>query len=339
MKYWLLSQNLLSATYTEKLKNSKKWEEYNLYMWNWEYNDIKTLDDINPKTLNNPTRLDWRYSMIQFKDEMQIWDIIIAIQNKKQIYGIWEIIWDIEVLKHKEYEIINWVDKIVLSRKVKWLYKAEWWFFDLWENNKINQFRRTLAEIWKEDYEKIEKILNSLWEKDVKIEDIEETEEIKEEVKENESMENIVDNFDIEMVNEFNKKILDKIKSDGYDIFEEGNINKLFPVLRIEIIRSWKKLLVNNRINEFTSRQIGELTILFDKILERKQDREQKEKIFKRLFLFFIMETIWLLFLILSVWFWILNISDTTLQILAWATILQVWTMLITITKYLYPNK
>ena len=90
MKYWLLSQNLLSTKYTENLKNSKKINEHNLYMWNWLYNEekIKIVEDINLKNLDNPTRLEWRYAMIQFKDEMKEWDIIIVLKFNKLLTNL-----------------------------------------------------------------------------------------------------------------------------------------------------------------------------------------------------------------------------------------------------------
>lgn len=72
---------------------------------------LKRKKHITEKNLGFPTRLDWRYSIIQFYHEMNIWDKIILIQNKKQIYGIWEIIWDLEVIKHNWQEIIKWDDK------------------------------------------------------------------------------------------------------------------------------------------------------------------------------------------------------------------------------------
>lgn len=197
MNYWLLSQNLLSENYTKNLLEAKKDEDFNLYIWNWLYNQdkIKTIEDINLKNLDNPSKIDWRYSLIQFKDEMKVWDIVTVIQNKKQIYGIWKIKWNIKINKHNEIDpIINWPDEMIFSRKIEWIYKAEWWFFNLPEENKINSFRRTLSKLKEIEYKKLEFFLETNKDKIItKDEDKNETiffkkEEKNEELKNNEKI-------------------------------------------------------------------------------------------------------------------------------------------------------
>jgi len=324
-------------------------------MWNWWFNTIETVSDITLSHLKNPKKSEWRYSIYQFAKEMQKWNKIILVQNQMQIYGIWEIIWDVEIQKHTPKEIIIWTkptdgeDKFIFSRKIKWLFKADKWYFTFDKKDKITKFRKTLTEIEKEDYLKIENLV--LDNKKVKIEkDNEtETESIKEEINENETLKDIVDKFDKALTELLNKKILEKLESEKFNIFEEKDLNQILPSLRIEMIRSWKKALIEGEINTEISKQMCELTNLFDGILKQKQDRddkdkenlqkrEQKEKVFKYLFCGFLVETIWLFILIWLVWIGILNISDTTLQVVTWATILQVWAMLTIVIKYLFPN-
>ena len=355
MKYWLLSQNALSVQYTEKLlKSSLEDEKYNIYMWNWLYNEdkIKTIDDVTLSNLDYPTKNEWRYSIYQFAKELNIWDFVILAQNKKQIYGIWEIIWNAEVNYPKENEkIINWPDKVVFSRKIKWLDKADNWFFTFDEKDKITQFRRTLAEISEIDYNRIKDLVSNNKNQIIQEEQKTETEEDKNEIVKNDelTLKDVVNKFDISLTELLNEKILEKIWNENFSIFEENDLNQILPSLRLEIIRGWKKALIDWDLKIELSQQMGELTKLFDSILKEKQDRddtneknkqdrEQKKDIFNKLTKFFVWETFWLAIIIILVWVWFLNISDTTLQVLTWATILQVWAMLTIVTKYLFPN-
>ena len=352
MKYWLLSQNALSVQYTEKLlKSSLEEENFNIYMWNWNFNTIEKPEDINEKNLAFPNRLDWRYSIIQFYREMSIWDKIILIQNKKQIYGIWEIIWDLEVIKHNWQEIIKWDDKTIFSRQIKWLFKAKDWYFTFDEKDKITQFRRTLAEISEIDYNNIKLIVENL-EKNKNYQQGEFKEETYfdvENIEKNEVITDITDTFDIELVKILNWKTFDMLHDDDDIVLDEKKLNALLPIFRIELIRSLRWKLISNKIDLWISEKLKELIDSFDNILDKKQARddkvkenlqkmEQRENIFKKLTMFFICETIWLAIIIILVWVWFLNISDTTLQVLTWATILQVWAMLTIVTKYLFPN-
>ncbi len=113
----------------------------------------------------------------------------------------------------------------------------------------------------------------------------------------------------------------------------ENEINTLLPMIRLSYIYQWG---INSE-KKFSDTQ----TIIknFDVILEKAQKRAQKQKAFQLLFWFFAIETLLLFGIILSVWAEIIQISDTTLQILVWATILQVWSMLTFIVHHLYPQK
>jgi len=358
MKYWLLSQNALSIEYTNKLlKSSLNEEKYNIYMWNWNFNNIEKKEDITLSNLNNPKKSEWRYSVYQFAKEIKKWDKVILAQNKTQIYGIWEIIWDLEILKHEPKTIIvwtkpeDWTDNFIFSREIKWLYKANNWYFTFEDKDQITQFRRTLSEIKEKDYQKIEKLVSDNKKVKIEADNKNKTENIKEEIIENDkiTLEDIVDDFDIALTSLLNEKILEKIKWKDFSVFEEKDLNTVLPSLRIELIRAWKKALLKWEIKIELSEQMWELTHLFDSILEKKQDRDdknqenlqkrkQKEKVFKYLFAVFLLETVGLFLLIFLVWLWLLNISDITLQVLTLSTILQVWAMLTIVIKYLFPN-
>lgn len=130
-----------------------------------------------------------------------------------------------------------------------------------------------------------------------------------------------------------------------YDISERKILSYILPALRIGYIAQRKEYVMWNgtewehdpELIKLKSQKMKEIISEFDDILKNDQRVFQKDKLVSRLLRFFSLETALLFWLLFLRGYDIIVLDATTLNIIVWATVTQVVTMLIIIVKNLYP--
>ncbi len=85
-RYFLLSQNRIAKTQIEALKFSAPGEATTLFIGNWNLEGVRSVADITPEKLGNPTKADGVYALILFK-EIQKGDRVVVVESKRSIFG------------------------------------------------------------------------------------------------------------------------------------------------------------------------------------------------------------------------------------------------------------
>lgn len=337
-----------------------------------EFKSFDKLKDVfNVNNINNYLR---KYYFTKNKNDIETYfnkedykNIITYIENDKFVkeysyfYKNWanknqniNISWDTNLKNFDiDFDELEKTYKPQNRKKLEFIRKNESVYYTTYPSyydlTRVSQNNENIGDIEENEKEIIKNEIKELEEKIDKTENMEERNQL---IKQKEflevSLEDIKNNIKIQTheqykevklnIDTFVKTEIQKLNENSkwYLFFTkksiENKVNTLLPIIRLSYIY---QLWINSWEN-FKDTQ--EIIKNFDEILEKSQTREQKQSAFKLLFFFFAIETIILFLVIVFVWLWKLDISDTTLQILTWATILQVWSMLTFVVHHLYPN-
>ena len=182
-KYWLLSQRIISPEKSEDLLCHEEGDESFVYLGNWGENELITKKE-DVKMRKDITGRDWLYALTRFRWEksgigswMEEWDLVIVVNDSKQVYWIGEIIptgywiedndiWEIrdkieidKVISSKDKE--NYPDSVIFYRRIRWITKNKWKYIELLSEERIKSFQKALMELNDEEYCSIEKILRA----------------------------------------------------------------------------------------------------------------------------------------------------------------------------------